>query len=115
MNRETFAVRQKELPSLAVISACLKGEVVCARAAERLCLSVQQMKGLRNTWLQRWKKKFRDQATAVHLVARKSNGDWRASWSWYCSKKSCHHGLDFLPKASRLFFLGVAFYKVYPS
>src|SRR6266404_212589 len=47
MNRETFAVSQKELQRVAVISASLKGEVACARAAELLCLSVRQIKRLR--------------------------------------------------------------------
>jgi hypothetical protein len=37
MNRETFAVSQKELQRVAVISASLKGEVACVRAAELLC------------------------------------------------------------------------------
>src|SRR3979490_3068034 len=43
MNRETFAVSQKELQRVAVISVSLKGEVACVRAAELLCLSVRQM------------------------------------------------------------------------
>src|SRR6266850_6043586 len=47
MNRETFAVSQKELQRVAVISACIKGEVACARAAELLCLSVRQIKRLK--------------------------------------------------------------------
>src|SRR5450631_3057678 len=47
MNRETFAVSQKELQRVAVISASLKGEVVCVRAAELLCLSVRQIKRLK--------------------------------------------------------------------
>src|SRR3984893_1755860 len=47
MNRETFAVSQKELQRVAVISASLKGEVACVRAAELLCLSVRQIKRLR--------------------------------------------------------------------
>src|ERR1700694_900970 len=49
MNRETFAVSQKELQRVAVISASLKGEVACVRAAELLCLSVRQIK--------RWRKR----------------------------------------------------------
>jgi transposase len=40
-------VSQKELQRVAVIAACLKGEVACARAAELLCLSVRQIKRLR--------------------------------------------------------------------
>ncbi len=47
MNRETFAVSQKELQRVAVISASLKGEVACVRAAELLSLSVRQIKRLR--------------------------------------------------------------------
>ena len=47
MNRETFALSQKELQRVAVISACIKGEVACARAAELLCLSVRQIKRLK--------------------------------------------------------------------
>src|SRR3981081_399306 len=47
MDRETFAVSQKELQRVAVISASLKGEVACVRAAELLCLSVRQIKRLR--------------------------------------------------------------------
>jgi transposase len=47
MNRETFAVSQKELQRVAVISASLKGEVACVRAAELLRLSVRQIKRLR--------------------------------------------------------------------
>jgi hypothetical protein len=37
-------VSQKELQRVAVISACIKGEVACASAAELLCLSVRQIK-----------------------------------------------------------------------
>jgi hypothetical protein len=40
-------VSQKELQRVAVISASLKGEVACVRAAELLCLSVRQIKRLR--------------------------------------------------------------------
>src|SRR5882757_9384768 len=47
MNRETFSLSQKELQRVAVISACIKGEVACARAAELLCLSVRQIKRLK--------------------------------------------------------------------
>src|SRR6202451_1701528 len=47
MSRETFAVSQKELQRVAVISASLKGEGACVRAAELLCLSVRQIKRLR--------------------------------------------------------------------
>ena len=47
MNRETFALSQKELQRVTVISACLKGTVACARAAVLLCLSVRQIKRLK--------------------------------------------------------------------
>src|SRR5438445_4475792 len=47
MNRETFSLSQKELQRVAVISACIKGEMACARAAELLCLSVRQIKRLK--------------------------------------------------------------------
>jgi len=42
MNRGTFALSQKELQRVAVISRCVKGELACARAAGLLCLSVRQ-------------------------------------------------------------------------
>src|SRR2546423_3663945 len=47
MNREPFALSQKELQRVAVISACVKGEVACARAAGLLGLSVRQIKRLK--------------------------------------------------------------------
>src|SRR5712692_620976 len=47
MKRETFALSQKELQRVAVISRCLKGELACARAAALLCLSVRQVKRLK--------------------------------------------------------------------
>ena len=47
MNRETFALSQKELQRVAVISRCVKGELACARAAGLLCLSVRQIKRLK--------------------------------------------------------------------
>ncbi len=47
MNRETFALSQKELQRVAVVSRCLKGELACARAAGLLCLSVRQIKRLK--------------------------------------------------------------------
>jgi transposase len=47
MNRETFALSQKELQRVAVISRCLKGELACARAAGLLSLSVRQIKRLK--------------------------------------------------------------------
>ena len=47
MNRETFALSQKELQRVAVISRCVKGELACARAAGLLCLSERQIKRLK--------------------------------------------------------------------
>src|SRR5260370_18640233 len=47
MNRKTFSLSKKELQRVGVISACIKGEVACARAAELLCLSVRQIKRLK--------------------------------------------------------------------
>ena len=46
MNRETFALSQRELQRVAVISRCVKGELACARAAGLLSLSVRQIKRL---------------------------------------------------------------------
>jgi transposase len=47
MNRETFALSQKELQRVAVISSCVKGELACARAAELLAISPRQVKRLK--------------------------------------------------------------------
>src|ERR1019366_2506034 len=47
MRQETFALSQKELQRVAVISRCVKGELACARAAGLLCLSGRQIKGLK--------------------------------------------------------------------
>jgi len=47
MRPETFTLSQKELQRVTVISACLKGELACARAAELLALSVRQVKRLK--------------------------------------------------------------------
>jgi transposase len=47
MNREIFALSQKELQRVAVISRCVKGELACARAAGLLSLSVRQIKRLK--------------------------------------------------------------------
>jgi transposase len=47
MRQETFALSQKELQRVAVISRCVKGELACARAAELLSLSVRQIKRLK--------------------------------------------------------------------
>src|SRR2546428_14111640 len=43
MRQETFTLSQKELQRVAVISHCVKGDLVCARAAELLDLSPRQV------------------------------------------------------------------------
>jgi transposase len=47
MRQETFTLSQKELQRVSVISACIKGDMACARAAELLCLSARQVKRLK--------------------------------------------------------------------
>jgi len=47
MRQETFTLSQKELQRVRVISACIKGDMACARAAALLCLSVRQIKRLK--------------------------------------------------------------------
>src|SRR5579859_1527899 len=47
MRQETFPLSQKELQRVSVISACIKGDMACARAAGLLCLSVRQIKRLK--------------------------------------------------------------------
>jgi transposase len=47
MRPETFTLSQKELQRVSVISACIKGDMACARAAVLLCLSVRQVKRLK--------------------------------------------------------------------
>lgn len=47
MRQETFTLSQKELQRVSVISACIKGDMACARAAGLLCLSVRQIKRLK--------------------------------------------------------------------
>lgn len=56
MRGRTFALSQKELQRVSVISSCAKGEMACARAAELLSLSVRQVKRL--------KKRLREQGEA---------------------------------------------------
>ena len=50
MSQETFALSQKELQRVAVISRCVKGEMACASAAELLSLSVRHIKRLKKRW-----------------------------------------------------------------
>src|SRR5438445_12667875 len=47
MRQETFTLSQKELQRVSVISACIRGDMACARAAGLLCLSVRQIKRLK--------------------------------------------------------------------
>src|SRR6266700_6950375 len=47
MSQETFTMSQKELQRVSVISACIKGDMACGRAAVLLCLSVRQIKRLK--------------------------------------------------------------------
>jgi len=52
MSQETFHLSQKELQRVAVIAACVKGEVACARAAELLDLTPRQIKRLKARYRQ---------------------------------------------------------------
>src|SRR5947209_13294668 len=57
MRGRTFALSQKELQRVSVMSSCVKGDMACARAAELLSLSVRQVKRL--------KKRLREQGEAA--------------------------------------------------
>jgi len=57
MRGRTFALSQKELQRVSVISSCAKGDMACARAAELLSLSVRQVRRL--------KKRLREQGEAA--------------------------------------------------
>jgi len=48
MRGRTFALSQKELQRVSVISSCAKWDMACARAAEPLSFSVRQVKRLKN-------------------------------------------------------------------
>jgi transposase len=52
MNRETFALSQKELQRVEVISACVQGELACARAAELLAITPRHVKRLKARYRQ---------------------------------------------------------------
>ena len=69
MGQETFALSQKELQRVAVISRCVKGELACARAAGLLCLSVRQIKRL--------KKRLRDDGEAALAHANRGRPSHR--------------------------------------
>src|ERR1700734_4273579 len=47
MRGRTFALSQKELQRVSVISSCVKGDMACARAAELLSLSIRHVKRLK--------------------------------------------------------------------
>lgn len=47
MRGRTFALSQKELQRVSVISSCIKGDMACARAAELLSLSIRQVRRLK--------------------------------------------------------------------
>jgi transposase len=47
MRGRTFALSQKELQRVSVISSCVKGDMACARAAELLSLSIRQVRRLK--------------------------------------------------------------------
>src|SRR5258708_7116354 len=64
MRQETFTLSQKELQRVSVISACIKGDMACARAAALLCLSGRQIK--------RWRKRMREDGEAA--LAHASRG-----------------------------------------
>src|SRR6266851_7815365 len=48
MRQETFALSQKELQRVAVISSCVKGDLACARAASLLNLPPRHVKRLKS-------------------------------------------------------------------
>src|SRR5229473_4137576 len=75
MNRETFSLSQKELQRVAVISACIKGEVACARAAELLCLSVRQIKRLKKRLREDGEAALAHASRGPHLTARGMQDD----------------------------------------
>jgi transposase len=64
MRGRTFALSQKELQRVSVISSCLKGDMACARAAELLSLGIRQVRRL--------KKRLREQGEAA--LAHASRG-----------------------------------------
>src|SRR5258708_28194710 len=48
MRQGTFALSQKELQRVAVISSCVKGDLACARAASLLNLTPRHVKRLKS-------------------------------------------------------------------
>ena len=69
MRQETYTLSQKELQRVSVISACIKGDMACARAAGLLCLSVRQIKRL--------KKRMREEGEAALAHANRGRPSHR--------------------------------------
>ncbi len=69
MRQETLTLSQKELQRVSVISACIKGDMACARAAGLLCLSVRQIK--------RFKKRMREDGEAALTHANRGRPSHR--------------------------------------
>src|SRR5271169_4922064 len=78
MRQETFTLSQKELQKVTVISACIKGDLACARAAELLCLSVRQIKRL--------KKRMREDGEAALAHANRGRPSHRRLPDAVCTK-----------------------------
>src|ERR1700731_4483345 len=69
MRQETYTLSQKELQRVSVISACIKGDMACARAAGLLALSVRKVK--------RWKKRMREDGEAALAHANRGRPSHR--------------------------------------
>src|ERR1700688_1112675 len=69
MKQETFTLSQKELQRVSAISACIQGDMACARAAALLCLSVRQIKRL--------KKRLREDGAAALAHANRGRPSHR--------------------------------------
>src|ERR1700756_3432566 len=69
MRQETFTLSQKELQRVSVISACIKGEMACARAAALLCLSVRK--------INRLKRRVREEGEAARAHANRGRPSHR--------------------------------------
>src|SRR5437660_12847250 len=81
MRGRTFALSQKELQRVSVISSCAKGEMACARAAELLSLSVRQVKRL--------KKRLREQGEAALAHANRGRPSPRRLPARVCQAVVC--------------------------
>ena len=69
MRQETFALSQKELQRVSVLSTCLKGDLACASAAALLGLSVPPVKRL--------KKRLREDGAAAPAHANRGRPSHR--------------------------------------